>query len=767
MEPFHLVPILECCCRRGRAPGSSPMGALWSRSQAAEGADRSDDSSVRIGPSQGRGRGVFLTRDADAGSVVSCEAPIVAMGTSPQLCASCGRVTGSLAQQLDAQARSLERSSGRAAGPLPACHGLASAPGACSCAGGCGQTYCDDSCRALDAALHALLCPGELGSAGDADFAIQLSQLVQSGSEVSPCLPLAVRAAAWLVATALQPGGSVGAARARLEEATGPLPTGEAGDGQSEGWGGAEEEWAGEEGEGSSRGECSGAECEGEKSEESEGEGSGSAASPSLDGDGGSAHVLMRALYPAVWRCLLSLLLHRLVTSEDLPTGGLSPSGSGGRPHLASPAARAVSNLSALGERWFAALCLAVERRALPVLVPNPLQMQLEVMAAQPHSVGGEWARALGAVACAAVAEMGVKGAAGEGREAGEGVGGGTQADGRGKRRGRAGDAPGVNGSGVNGACVSSGDASRPSKRARAGAVSSTTAHLDRVLFSVSTAGLEVFPALVGMALPAVAAVLYHSCAPNCVVRFGQAGGAGNCGEGGVGGEKGGGGGGGGVGTGLGDASSVVSGWSPCLLVAERRLRRGDELSINYIDASRPVTERRAGLAAVHGFRCECDKCTLEGELDMALAGAAGSGPSGAAGASAAASARRRGGGRRDAASGTCGGKGQRSRGSGGLSSDTPASEALHALASRGLEAGLHAQAAALFRRILASGTDQPQGIFIAQAQGTLLAQPPLIPQDARREGRGGPRDGDAHLGLGGALLRARVAGGGRGVSLA
>lgn len=753
------------------------MGAVWSRrSRAAESAGGSVDSSVRICPSEGRGRGVFMARDADAGSAVSCEAPLVAMAPSAQLCASCGRFTGSLAQQLDAHAKMLERSSGRAVGPLPACYGLASAHAACRCAGGCAQMYCNVSCRAQDEALHGLLCPGDPVFRGDADPAVRLSLLIQSGSDVSPCLPLAVRATAWLMAMAIQPGGSFDAARARLEEAVGSLPMGEAANGED--WGGPEEEdCSGEEAEECSEEEGWREECSGEESDEggSVGEDSGDASShqeaPSRPGgDSGSTHVLMRSFYPAVWHCLLGLWLERLVTGQSLDTGNNPIAPGQPRPAGRAAAGHALSELSALGEGWFAALCWAVERRALPVVVPNPLQRQLEAVAAKaereaggPGTGAGEWERAVGLVACAAAAQ-----AEADGADAAVGSAGGSCAGQRGKRRGRAGAATGdaaavnaraVNDTSVDGASVNApaGDASRPSKRARRAAElpSSPRDQLETLLFLVSTTGVEVFPPVVAMALPAIAAVVNHSCAPNCTVRFGEEGGA----EGGDGGGGGGGGGG---------ASAGGLGWTPCRILTEQRLLRGEELTISFVDASRPLAERRASLAAVHGFRCECPKCTLEEELLRALSAVEAwpdrSPPSlTGAGRWLMPGASRGGGGRREGAG--VGGDGSRGSADAARSGAPPAealhAEALHALASRALEAGLHAQATALFRRILASDPDQAQGPFIAPAPGLCSARPPGIGTagvsgGGRRDGRGGIQDGDAHWGLGGALLRGR-----------
>jgi len=44
-------------------------------------------------------------------------------------------------------------------------------------------------------------------------------------------------------------------------------------------------------------------------------------------------------------------------------------------------------------------------------------------------------------------------------------------------------------------------------------------------------------------------------------------------------------------------------------LVARRPIAAGEELSITYMDSSRPFAERRARLLHGYGFECACAKC--------------------------------------------------------------------------------------------------------------------------------------------------------------
>lgn len=520
-------------------------------------------SAVTIGPSEGRGRGVFMTCDEKAGSAVSCEAPFVAMAPHAQVCACCGRITGSLLQQLNAQTAVLRRSTGLAcppcAGPLPALPGSPPerAESACECA--CGQQYCNWSCRAQDEPLHSLLCAGRQGSdapegvevedddlAAEWQFAGALAEMLEETSfsgDHSPCLPLAVRAVAGLVAFGLQPEGSFGAALARLERATGPLATGalveagaapSAGDPGAGGGGTEEESDDGEEGDG------------GEEGSDEEGDEGGEEEAGADEEDGDEAEALLSQVYSATWQLLTSLFLLRV------------PGTRAGRSLL--------SELSALGPRWFDSLCRAVERCAIPVLLPIPLQRYVDSLVGAPKETQTEVARAIGPVAALALASL-------------------------------AQDPPG------------GGD--RPRKKVRTTATGSSSAaqrpagapprplSLKQLMHALRNAS-ELFPPLVGMALPPIACVVNHSCAPNCTVRFS---GLINPAETDAGSSE--------------DAATPAArlaasaGWAQCRLVLDRPVAAGEELEMSYVDGGMPLSERRAGLRAVHGFVCCCPRFTL------------------------------------------------------------------------------------------------------------------------------------------------------------
>ena len=52
----------------------------------------------------------------------------------------------------------------------------------------------------------------------------------------------------------------------------------------------------------------------------------------------------------------------------------------------------------------------------------------------------------------------------------------------------------------------------------------------------------------------------------------------------------------------------VWDGWeAPSLLLLA--MAEEEELTIAYVDAEAPLRERTAALAALHGFRCRCERC--------------------------------------------------------------------------------------------------------------------------------------------------------------
>ena len=136
------------------------------------------------------------------------------------------------------------------------------------------------------------------------------------------------------------------------------------------------------------------------------------------------------------------------------------------------------------------------------------------------------------------------------------------------------------------------------------------------------------------------AALLNHSCVPNCAVAFGGGGGGG------------------------------WEGWGSVSLLLLRDVAAEEELLASYVDAAAPLRERAAALRAMHGFVCRCERCGVQ---------------------RAAAGARRR---LRLAA---------REGGGGGATAAAAAAAlvALTAVALRALEGGLYEDAVALHRSLL------------------------------------------------------------------
>ena len=89
-------------------------------------------------------------------------------------------------------------------------------------------------------------------------------------------------------------------------------------------------------------------------------------------------------------------------------------------------------------------------------------------------------------------------------------------------------------------------------------------------------------PPLEGMIF-AVAAASIHSCVPSCAVHFGRTA-----------------------------SDEVWDGWEAPSLLLLRDVAEEEELTIAYVDAEAPLRERTAALAALHGFRCRCERCGVQ-----------------------------------------------------------------------------------------------------------------------------------------------------------
>ncbi|KAL3795466.1 hypothetical protein HJC23_000824 [Cyclotella cryptica] len=88
------------------------------------------------------------------------------------------------------------------------------------------------------------------------------------------------------------------------------------------------------------------------------------------------------------------------------------------------------------------------------------------------------------------------------------------------------------------------------------------------------------------------AALLNHSCYPNCILRY----------ELGIPYEN----------------SSTMSYHPPILqIVACRDIRKGDELTHSYVDLALPTPERQSRLLQTHGFECRCKRCSNECSLQL------------------------------------------------------------------------------------------------------------------------------------------------------
>jgi hypothetical protein len=60
-------------------------------------------------------------------------------------------------------------------------------------------------------------------------------------------------------------------------------------------------------------------------------------------------------------------------------------------------------------------------------------------------------------------------------------------------------------------------------------------------------------------------------------------------------------------------SSSVKRGRGPLVtFTAQKRIRKGAELTISYIHSDSPYKERRMALLGQYGFECSCDKCVGE-----------------------------------------------------------------------------------------------------------------------------------------------------------
>ena len=85
------------------------------------------------------------------------------------------------------------------------------------------------------------------------------------------------------------------------------------------------------------------------------------------------------------------------------------------------------------------------------------------------------------------------------------------------------------------------------------------------------------------MIFAVAAASSNHSCVPSCAVHFGRTA-----------------------------SDEVWDGWEAPSLLLLREVAEEEELTIAYVDAEAPLRERTAALAALHGFRCRCERCGVQ-----------------------------------------------------------------------------------------------------------------------------------------------------------
>ena len=84
-----------------------------------------------------------------------------------------------------------------------------------------------------------------------------------------------------------------------------------------------------------------------------------------------------------------------------------------------------------------------------------------------------------------------------------------------------------------------------------------------------------MFPATEGIALFTLQSAFNHSCEPNCLMT-----------------------------------TSNASAFSEVIVVADRALVPGEELTFDYLVGDQPSTEKRDALEGQYRFRCGCPRCS-------------------------------------------------------------------------------------------------------------------------------------------------------------
>ena len=234
-------------------------------------------------------------------------------------------------------------------------------------------------------------------------------------------------------------------------------------------------------------------------------------------------------------------------------------------------------------------------------------------------------------------------------------------------------------------------------RRARGGAQPSAAPVHERLEKLIDEA---LFPPLEAMALVRSTALINHSCAPNCELRFGDVPPSEALhGERANGGRL----------SPSGHGGAAWGGWRQPYLAVLREIAAEGELTVAYIDPTVGLRERREALLSGHGFRCRCERCCMQAEHHRILRQLRAPSPRVASSVADETGA------------------------------DGPLCSQLDALGQRALDLGFFDDAVAIHQRLL--------GLPPMRALAPTKARPQLTPE-------GGVRRANAMLRLGGALQR-------------
>eukprot|EP00980_Cylindrotheca_fusiformis_P000155 scaffold24_cov128-Cylindrotheca_fusiformis.AAC.28 len=105
-------------------------------------------------------------------------------------------------------------------------------------------------------------------------------------------------------------------------------------------------------------------------------------------------------------------------------------------------------------------------------------------------------------------------------------------------------------------------------------------------IFRVNNFGItDDLSAVIASAVYPLGALLNHSCRPNCLLRYDD----------------------------YSDSQGTTNKHPPILeIVAHRDIQQGEELTHSYVELVQPIGVRQEKLLSNYGFKCECDRCTIE-----------------------------------------------------------------------------------------------------------------------------------------------------------